>query len=774
MALRLRLVSRRFFIFEYFPALAIGYDVFLRIFALQFSLIPNWLDSKFKGLTPSDRYGPLSTDSVAERAVVGGRFLALVAGLTLTALGTSAPAAAADLPVFPVKAPPIPSLYDWSGFYVGGHLGYAFGNSNWAASGADGSASGSLNFSQGVDIFSETGSWNEGVQFGYNYMLKNRFLLGVEADLTFPSFQNLSGISTGSTATYAGGNATYTDTLLGSGTVRARIGYAPGNWLFYATGGLAWTVDQITLAQQSTGLSSRVEVPRAGWAAGAGVEFPISGQWTGKVEYLFTDYGNSTVNFTGLGDTINSNLKLQEVRLGLNYQFGNPASSNGNWTAPSVPASDNMSFHGQATFVDQGYPAFRSAVPSGPQSLPQGGENDETFDLTLYAGFKLWRGAELWVDPEIDQGFGVGNAHGLAGFASAEAYKLGSAEPYARIQRAFIRQTIDLGGETQKVDADLNNFESTTTSDRLVLTVGRFQVVDMFDTNKYANNSKTDFLNWSSVNTGSFDYAGDAWANTYGAAAEWYTGRFTLRGGVFDMSQTPASSGTYGALGFEADSSFNNLEFVAEIEERHTLWGQPGKLKLTGYVIAGDQGNFNQAVALFNQFGTNTPTPIAAGDTAADFWMNASRSYQKVPGVSFNMEQQLTDTVGMFARAGWVNGLYEMWDNTDISYSGQVGVSIKGTGWGRPDDTVGISGNVNGISNAEAAWLNAGGLGILLGDGPGNLPRAGLEKIIEAYYSYALTASLKVSFDYQFIDNPGYNTEKGPVNLFAGRVRWAF
>jgi high affinity Mn2+ porin len=307
-----------------------------------------------------------------------------------------------------------------------------------------------------------------------------------------------------------------------------------------------------------------------------------------------------------------------------------------------------------------------------------------------------------------------------------------------------------------------------------VLTVGRFQVVDMFDTNKYANNSKTDFLNWSSVNTGSFDYAGDAWANTYGAAAEWYTGRFTLRGGVFDMSQTPASSGTYGALGFEADSSFNNLEFVAEIEERHTLWGQPGKLKLTGYVIAGDQGNFNQAVALFNQFGTNTPTPIAAGDTAADFWMNASRSYQKVPGVSFNMEQQLTDTVGMFARAGWVNGLYEMWDNTDISYSGQVGVSINGKGWGRPDDTVGIVGVVNGISNAEAAWLNAGGLGILLGDGPGNLPHAGLEKIIEAYYSYALTASLKVSFDYQFINNPGYNTEKGPVNLFAGRVRWAF
>ena len=133
----------------------------------------------------------------------------LVAGLTFTALGAIAPATAADLPAFPAKAPPVPSLYDWYGFYVGGHIGYAFGNSNWAASGADGSASGSLNFSQGINVFNEAGSWNEGVQFGYNAMLRNRFVLGVEADFTFPAYQNLSGISTGGTATYAAGNNLY-------------------------------------------------------------------------------------------------------------------------------------------------------------------------------------------------------------------------------------------------------------------------------------------------------------------------------------------------------------------------------------------------------------------------------------------------------------------------------------------------------------------------------------------------------------------------------------
>ena len=149
------------------------------------------------------------------------------------------------------------------------------------------------------------------------------------------------------------------------------------------------------------------------------------------------------------------------------------------------------------------------------------------------------RGAELWVDPEIDQGHGLAETHGVAGFPSGEAYKLGADYPYARVQRYFIRQTIDLGGETGKVDADINQFAGSQTANRLVLTVGKFAIVDIFDTNKYANNPKTDFLNWSVSNAGTFDYAGDAWGYTYGAAAEWYQGRFTLRGGVFDLSATP-------------------------------------------------------------------------------------------------------------------------------------------------------------------------------------------------------------------------------------------
>ena len=162
----------------------------------------------------------------------------------------------------------------------------------------------------------------------------------------------------------------------------------------------------------------------------------------------------------------------------------------------------------------------------------------------------------------------------------------------------------------------------------------------------------------------------------------------------------------------------SQIELIGEIEERHELWGQPGKLKLTGYVVDARMGDYSEALALQAK-NPNFVLPATA-DTAANYWIDATRSYRSAPGVNFNMEQGVTDTIGVFARAGWCDGSYELWDNTDVDYSGQAGVSIKGAKWGRPDDTVGIAAVINGISSAHAAWLNAGGTGIVIGDGQGN------------------------------------------------------
>ena len=415
---------------------------------------------------------------------------------------------------------------------------------------------------------------------------------------------------------------------------------------------------------------------------------------------------------------------------------------------------DIFAVHGEATFTDQGYPSFRSPY-EGANSLSGGGQNRETFDLTLSTGVKLWQGAEFWANPEIDQGFGFNNTHGVAGFPSAESYKLGSAYPYARIQRTFLRQTINLGGDTEKVKDDFSQFAGTRSTDRLVLTVGRFAIVDIFDTNRFANNPKSDFLNWSMINAGAFDYVGDGWGYTYGAAAEWYTGRWTFRGGIFDSSNTPA--GGTSPTAYALVPTFQQFQLVGEIEERHELWGEPGKIKITGLLTRGAAGNFNDAVAL--ALATGTPADI-----------NAVRSYTSRPDVSMNIEQQDNDNFGLFFRAGWADGDIEPWDFTDIDRTVQGGVSINGKSWGRPDDTIGVAGVINGISNAHIAFLNAGGLGILIGDG--QLTNYGTEKILEAYYSYAMTSSTRFTLDYQLVGNPGYNADRGSANIFAARAHW--
>jgi len=170
-------------------------------------------------------------------------------------------------------------------------------------------------------------------------------------------------------------------------------------------------------------------------------------------------------------------------------------------------------------------------------------------------------------------------------------------------------------------------------------------------------------------------------------------------------------------------------------------------------------GSFENAIALAAV--TGSPANIAA-----------VRQYQSRGGVSMNIEQEITSDLGAFVRAGWADGNIEPYAFTDIDRTVAGGISLSGKQWGRPDDTVGLAGVVNGISAQHAAFLNDGGLGIVVGDG--QLPNPGLETIIEAYYSYALTKSTRVSADYQLVVNPAYATERGPVNVFAGRFHTAF
>jgi high affinity Mn2+ porin len=685
----------------------------------------------------------------------------IVAGTLIAAGVRTGIAAAADGQTAP-GASDSASGYDWSGLRFGLDLGDAWGSSEWrvvAASAGSAPASGSFSLSHPVDTFFQSGSFFGGLHAGYDRQLGS-LVLGGEAQVSFPSFPNVAGISLGGASglrSPSGADELYGENLLYFGGLRGRIGYAHGDFLLYAAAGLAFAYDQSTLTQPADAVSPGSPLFwRLGWNLGAGVEVPIAARWTAGLEYSRSRFGSRSVLFGSTGQRFDSDLSLQELHLGLSYRFGGAADGLALGDPFLASVADRLAFHGEATFTYQGNAAFPSPY-EGANSLPGAAEAREIADASLFAGARLWQGAEIWINPALDQGFGLADTHGVAGFPSAEAYKFGSNYPYTVLQRYFIRQTIDLGGPQEAVSAGSDQFAETQSSNRLVVTLGSFGINDIFDTNDYANDPARDFLNWSVINAGTFDYAGNAWGYTDGLAVEWYEGRYVTRAGIFDLSVTPA--GGVSPTSYGLDDSFDQFQWVAEVEERHHLWGEPGDIKVTGFLSRGRAGRFIDAIDL-----------AAASGQPAD--ITAVRRYTSRPGVSVNLQQQVTADLGVFARVGWADGSVEPWDFTDIDRTVSGGISLSGTSWKRPQDTVGVAAVINGISGVHEAFLNDGGLGILVGDG--KLPHPGLEKILESYYSFALRPATALSVDYQLIDDPGYNTDRGPVNVLTLRIHWEF
>jgi high affinity Mn2+ porin len=417
--------------------------------------------------------------------------------------------------------------------------------------------------------------------------------------------------------------------------------------------------------------------------------------------------------------------------------------------ASSAPETEDWAVHGQVTNITQKHASFSSPY-SGANSLSQHGRTEETTDITFFSGVRLWRGAEFWVNSEIDQGFGFNNTLGLAGFSNGGAYKIGENTPYFRIPRAFIRYTIPLGGDEQKNESVANQLAGMHTADNVTLTVGKFSVVDIFDNNSYAHDPRADFLNWTLIDGGAFDYAADSWGYTFGAAAEWNQHWWTLRAGLFQLSTIPN--------GKIAGVDFSENSMMIEAEARQQWFGHPGKIKLLAYENHGAMGSYKDAVLLGQQTGT---TP----DTAS------VRRVSSRPGIVLNVEQELAADLGAFARYSVDRGDKETYEFSDVNQSLMGGLSLKGNRWGRSDDTIGVAAVVNRISGAAQQYFEAGGLGVLIGDGQLNYAP---EKILEMYYSMAVTKYGALTLDYQHVTNPAYNQDRGPVSIYGVRLHASF
>ena len=416
----------------------------------------------------------------------------------------------------------------------------------------------------------------------------------------------------------------------------------------------------------------------------------------------------------------------------------------------SLPtAAQAYAINGQTTFVAQRTDAFHSPY-SGANSLKPS-DSQETFDATLYAGLRVGPRTELWATPEVDQGFGLSDTLGVAGFPSGEAYKVGKSEPYLKLPRAFARITFDVAGDPEPVEPGLMQLGGEQTTDRVVVTAGKLSVVDVFDASRYAHDARGDFMNWTAIDAGVFDYAADAWGYTIGAAAEWYRHEWTFRGGWFVLSDVPNSP--------KLDTSGDQYQWVAEIERRFMLGGRAGRVMVTAFDTHGRMGLLDDAVRAAEISGS--PVDIAA-----------VRQQRRRLGGHVTFEQELGADLALFARVGAADGRVEAYEFTDVDSAFSTGIALNGTRWARSDDTLGVALLVNAISAERKRYLDAGGLGILVGDG--KLPDPGRESIAELYYSARVVARFFVTLDYQYVENPAYNRDRGPVSILGLRFHAQF
>jgi high affinity Mn2+ porin len=413
---------------------------------------------------------------------------------------------------------------------------------------------------------------------------------------------------------------------------------------------------------------------------------------------------------------------------------------------PAEATEQSWNWHAQNTDIVQGYPGF-PAQYSGPNSLARGGEVRETVSLDLYGGARLWRGAEAHIDALMWQGFGLSKALGVEGFPNGEAFRLGTDVPNVNLARLFIRQTIGLGGEQEPVEDGPLQLAGRQDVSRLTLTVGRFSAKDIFDNNAYANDPRTQFMNWALMANEAWDYPADSLGYESGLAIELNQPQWAARYGFFQMPRV--SNGT------AQDSHY--LEawgMVTELERRFAVNAHPGAVRLLAYLNSADMGSYSAAV----------DSPVRPAD------IEASRAYRYKYGFGLNAEQELIKNVGVFARLGWSDGQSQAWTFADVDRTATLGVSIKGAFWRRPEDTLGVAGVLNGISHEHQDFFAAGGTGILAGDGNLNY---GWEKIVETYYDFQIWKTLHAALDYQFIADPAYNRDRGPVSVLGARLHWS-
>ena len=433
---------------------------------------------------------------------------------------------------------------------------------------------------------------------------------------------------------------------------------------------------------------------------------------------------------------------------------------------------ESWNAYGQFTYMTSYKPRFHAAYTNArgsTSSLWPEAERGFTLTSSLFVGVRLWRGAEVYVSPEVIAERAFSQLKGIGGATeNFELQKTGSDTPLVYRSRLFLRQTIGLGGSPVEKTSDPLQLGKMTDRRRLVLTAGNFTALDVFDRNTVTGDPRQTFFNEAFMTHPAYDFPAESRGYSWGGAAELYWDDWALRIGRLAPPQNPNGQPVDLRLWRYYGDSF-------ELEHDHALLGQPGAVRLLAYRNYEVMGRFNEAIAAYRSDSTRNAAACQSYNygsgnfTAPDLcWVR--RPNVKV-GIGVNAEQHISRDVGVFARGMIHDGRTEVdsYDSSDGAAS--LGVVAKGPLWGRRFDVAGLAFAASWISPVHAEYLAMGGVDGFIGDGR---LKAAVENLVDVFYSVNFLEAVWLTADYQHLRNPGYNADRGPVNIIGGRVHAEF
>ena len=429
---------------------------------------------------------------------------------------------------------------------------------------------------------------------------------------------------------------------------------------------------------------------------------------------------------------------------------------------------ESWNAYGQFTFIGTwkpSFPALYTNFNGSTNSLLPGTDRSFTGTATLYLGLRLWRGAEVYFVPELISERPFSQLRGLgAAIQNFELQKGGAETPQIYHSRLFLKQTIGLGGERTSLESGPMQLATHVDNRRIVLTLGNFSILDFFDKNAFDIDPRQGFLSLGFMTYGAWDFASDARGYSYGGVGEFYWDDWAVRFARITPPQNPNQLPVdYRIWKFYGDQM--------ELEHNHRVHGREGKARILAYRNHEDIGRFSDAIAAWEADpGKNATTctgfNYGSNNTGAPDLCWARKANVKL-GIGGFIEQYVANDIGVFTRGMYSDGKTEVDAYTSTDRSLTFGALAKGTKWGRPADIAGAGLNLGWISGIHAQYLALGGIDGFVGDGA--IKRA-TETSFDIFYNVHLKKSYWLTGDYQHISNPGFNADRGPVNLFTVRI----